>query len=191
MHRAIEELIAPLPPPTAAAPAIVSQSASSEGYLAERSAMLDAALRATAHGIAAQRPTLFDGERLRFPRPPASGEDDPTHGLATRAYRLMPKVRVTDLLEEVDTWTGFGDHFGHVSTGLPPKERRALLATLIAEATNLGLSRMADVCGVASRRTLLRMLTWHLREETFRSVSIGMETVPRIGMQKGPPLEAA
>lgn len=28
---------------------------------------------------------------------------------------------------------------------------------------------MADVCGVASRRTLLRMLTWHLREETFRS----------------------
>jgi hypothetical protein len=44
--------------------------------------------------------------------------------LATRAYRLMPKVRVTDLLEEVDTWTGFGDHFGHVSTGLPPKERR-------------------------------------------------------------------
>lgn len=169
MHRAIEQLIAPLPPPTAAAPAIVSQSASVEGYLAERSAMLDAALRATAHGIATQRPALFDGERLRFPRPPASGEDDPTHGLATRAYRLMPKVRVTDLLEEVDTWTGFGDHFGHVSTGLPPKERRALLATLIAEATNLGLSRMADVCGVASRRTLLRMLTWHLREETFRS----------------------
>jgi Tn3 transposase DDE domain len=81
----------------------------------------------------------------------------------------MPKVRVTDLLEEVDTWTGFGDHFGHVSTGLPPKERRALLATLIAEATNLGLSRMADVCGVASRQTLLRMLAWHLREETFRS----------------------
>ena len=62
-----------------------------------------------------------------------------------------------------------GDHFGHVSTGLPPKERRALLATLIAEVTNLGLSRMADVCGVASRRALLRMLTWHLREKTFRS----------------------
>ena len=78
MHRAIEQLIAPLPPPTAAAPAIVSQSASAERYLAERSAMLDAALRATAHGIAAQRPALFDGERLRFPRPPASGEDDPT-----------------------------------------------------------------------------------------------------------------
>ena len=169
LHRAIEELIGPVPTPTVAAPGIVSRRASAEGYLEERSVMLDAALRATAHGIATKRPALFDGARLRFPKPPASGEDDPTHGLAARTYRLMPKVRVTDLLEEVDNWTGFGAHFGHVSTGLPPKERRALLATLIAEATNLGLSRMADVCGVASRRALLRMLTWHLREETFRS----------------------
>jgi TnpA family transposase len=40
---------------------------------------------------------------------------------------------------------------------------------LIAEATNLGLSRMAEVCGVASRRALLRMQTWHMREETFRA----------------------
>ena len=169
LHRAIEELIGPVPTPTVVAPGIVSRRPSAEGYLEERSVMLDAALRATAHGIATKRPALFDGARLRFPKPPASGEDDPTHGLAARTYRLMPKVRVTDLLEEVDNWTGFGAHFGHVSTGLPPKERRALLATLIAEATNLGLSRMADVCGVASRRALLRMLTWHLREETFRS----------------------
>jgi hypothetical protein len=104
LHRAIEELITPLPP-TAVAPAIASRSASAERYLAERSALLDAALRATADGIATRRPALFDGERLRFPKPPASGEDDPTRGLAARAYRLMPKVRVTDLLEEVDSWT--------------------------------------------------------------------------------------
>jgi TnpA family transposase len=169
LHRAVEDLIGSVPTPTVAAAGIVSRRTSAERYLEERSAMLDAALRATAHGIAAQRPALFDGGKLRFPRPPASGEDDPTHGLAARAYRLMPKVRVTDLLEEVDIWTGFSNHFGHVSTELPPKERRTLLATLIAEATNLGLSRMADVCGVASRRTLLRMLTWHLREETLRS----------------------
>ncbi|HHG2972949.1 TPA: Tn3 family transposase, partial [Klebsiella pneumoniae] len=52
---------------------------------------------------------------------------------------------------------------------LPPADERAFLATLIAEATNLGLSRMAEVCGVASRRALLRMQTWHMREETFRA----------------------
>src|SRR3546814_4628696 len=56
---------------------------------------------------------------------------------------------------------------GHVSTGLPPGDEQAFLATLIAEATNLGLARMAAVCGAGSRRALLRMQTWHMREETF------------------------
>lgn len=56
-----------------------------------------------------------------------------------------------------------------MSSGLPPDDEKAFLAALIAEATNLGLSRMAEVCGVASRRALLRMQTWHMREETFRA----------------------
>ena len=68
-----------------------------------------------------------------------------------------------------ERWTGFTQHFGHVSTGLPPGDEQAFLATLIAEATNLGLSRMAEVCGAGSRRALLRMQTWHMREETFRA----------------------
>src|SRR3546814_7536244 len=46
---------------------------------------------------------------------------------------------------------------------------RSFLAALIAESTNLGLTRMADICGVASRRALLRMQTWHMREDTFRA----------------------
>jgi TnpA family transposase len=28
---------------------------------------------------------------------------------------------------------------------------------------------MAEVCGAGSRRALLRMQTWHVREETFRT----------------------
>src|SRR3546814_11353275 len=28
---------------------------------------------------------------------------------------------------------------------------------------------MAEVCGAGSRRALLRMQTWHMREETFRA----------------------
>jgi hypothetical protein len=31
------------------------------------------------------------------------------------------------------------------------------------------LARMAEVCGAGSRRALLRMQTWHVREETFRT----------------------
>jgi len=34
--------------------------------------------------------------------------------------------------------------------------------------TNLGLTRMADACSVASYRQLAWMAGWHLREDTYR-----------------------
>src|SRR3546814_15903421 len=91
--------------------------------------------------------------------------------LAARTYSALPTIRITDVLSQVAQWTGFIDHFGHVSSGLPPSDERAFLAALIAESTNLGLTRMADICGVASRRALLRMQTWHMPEDTFRAAS--------------------
>ena len=78
----------------------------------------------------------------------------------------MPPLRITDVLSQV---AGFVAQFGHVSTGLPPSDERTFLAALIAEATSLGITHMAKVCGIASRRALLRMQTWHMREETFRA----------------------
>src|SRR3546814_4181930 len=81
----------------------------------------------------------------------------------------LPATLTTDVLSLVERCTCFNLHFGHVSTGLPPGDEQAFLATLIAEATNLGLSRMAEVRGAGSRRALLRMQTWHMREETFRA----------------------
>jgi hypothetical protein len=51
----------------------------------------------------------------------------------------------------------------------PHAERRAFLAALIAEATNIGLGRMSEVCNVASRRTLTTISIWHMREETYRA----------------------
>lgn len=84
---------------------------------------------------------------------------------------MLPATRITDVLSQVERWTCFTRHFGHVSTGLPPADDRAFLATLIAEATNLGLSRMAKVCGVGSRRALLRMQTCHMRQEIFEQRS--------------------
>jgi hypothetical protein len=58
---------------------------------------------------------------------------------------------------------------GHVQTGRPYLERRPFLAALIAEATNIGLGRMAEFCRVASRRTLTTISVWHMREETYRT----------------------
>lgn len=53
-------------------------------------------------------------------------------------------------------------------------DQRAFMAALIAEATNLGLSRMAEMCGTVTRRALLRMQTWHMREDTYRAALASM-----------------
>ncbi|MEF2071076.1 Tn3 family transposase [Consotaella aegiceratis] len=138
-------------------------------WLEERAARLDDALLEVAGNLGARNPALFAGDRLRFPKEANVGDHDGSRPLALACYGMVPTTRITDVLSQVSRWTGFVEHFGHVSTGLPPADERAFLATLIAEATNLGLSRMAEVCGAASRRALLRMQTWHMREETFRA----------------------
>ncbi|QPC88907.1 Tn3 family transposase (plasmid) [Mesorhizobium sp. NBSH29] len=83
-------------------------------------------------------------------------------------YRTLPAVRITDLMADVDRWTGFSEAFTHLHTGLPADERRIVMTAVLADATNLGLTRMADACSVASYRQLAWTTGWHLREETYR-----------------------
>lgn len=92
---------------------------------------------------------------------------DAARTLARQLYDLLPRVRITDLLEEVDGWTGFGDCFGHVKTGAPPQDRRALYAALIADGLNLGLTRMSEACDGASYWKLARLADWHIREDAY------------------------
>jgi hypothetical protein len=167
LHRSLDDLLAlPAPPATTSAPPQLP-TATADAYLAARAAELNAALLGAAHGLSSKDAKLFAGGKLRFPKEPKPDDTPGADAAAGAAYRLVPHVRLTDLLEAVDRWTGFASHFKHVKTGLPPSDTRAFLATLIAEATNLGLARMAEVCEAASRRALLRMLTWHMREDTF------------------------
>ncbi len=64
--------------------------------------------------------------------------------LAERIDALMPRVRVTDLLHEVARETGFLSAFTNLRTHRPVDNEAALLAVILADATNLGLSRMAE-----------------------------------------------
>ena len=172
LHRSLDDLLAlPAPPATTSAPPRlpIVPTATADAYLAARAAELDAALLGAARGLSGKDAKLFAGGKLRFPKEPKPADTPGADAAAGAAYRLIPRVRLTDLLEAVNRWTGFASHFKHVKTGLPPSDTRAFLATLIAEATNLGLTRMAEVCEAASRRALLRMLTWQMREDTFRA----------------------
>lgn len=167
VHRALGVLLAPAPG-VLPRPAILSGDA--HAWLDERANRLNTALLAVEHNLGQRDAVFFEGDRLRFPKELSDDTDrDGGRRFALACYARLPATRITDLLSQVDRWTGFTHHFSHISTGLPPGDDRAFLATLIAEATNLGLSRMAEVCGAGSRRTLLRMQTWHMREETFRA----------------------
>lgn len=64
-----------------------------------------------------------------------------------------PLVEVPDLLREVHEWTGFADHFTHVRTGDNPRNVSAMLAGVLADATNLGPKRMASASkGISESR---------------------------------------
>jgi TnpA family transposase len=168
LHRSLDVLLAPEP---GAAPLRIGHLPDPHAWLDARAAELDAALLEVSENLPGGDPALFAGDRLRFPKETRTdiAERDDGRELALRCYGLVPTMRITDVLSQVEAWTGFTSHFTYVSTGLPPKDERTFLAALIAEATNLGLSRMAEVCDVAPRRALMRMQTWHMREETFRA----------------------
>ncbi|UBU18658.1 Tn3 family transposase [Nonomuraea gerenzanensis] len=81
-----------------------------------------------------------------------------------------PFAPIASLLVELDARTHFLDCFTHAGgrkliTSMETK--RNILAVLIALATNLGLSRMSEACGV-SYDVLAWTLEWYIREETLR-----------------------
>jgi TnpA family transposase len=81
---------------------------------------------------------------------------------------MLRWVRITDLLVEVDEMTGMSRHFTHLQTSEPVNDPRALYTVLLAEATNLGLAKMAQACPEYTYRQLAWIADWYVRDETCR-----------------------
>jgi TnpA family transposase len=96
-------------------------------------------------------------------------ETDESENVAWRLYALLPRLRITELLAEVHGWTSFAERFGHLRTGAPPEDNQALMTALLADATNLGLARMARSSRVFSHSKLLWIAEWHVRDETYQA----------------------
>ena len=87
--------------------------------------------------------------------------------LIDRVATLLPHVKITELLLEVDKWTGFTQHCTHLKTGDTAKDRTPLLTTILADAINLGLTKMAESCPGASYAKLSWLQAWHIRDDTY------------------------
>ena len=87
--------------------------------------------------------------------------------LIDQTAMALPHIKITELLLEVDEWTGFTRHFAHLKSGDEAKDKYLLLSTLLADAINLGLTKMAESCPGTTYAKLSWLQAWHIRDETY------------------------
>ena len=170
-HRSFDAALIPQPSfdrMKADGPLPVAVSPIWDTHLEERRALLhDKLALVTALARISHLPDArSDGGELKIT--PLKAATPPEADIARNAaYDLLPWIRITDLLLEVDRWTGFSACFTHQRTGRPADERTVLLATVLADGINLGLTRMAETCSGVRMRQPAWVHDWHIREETY------------------------
>jgi len=158
--------------PAEAAPiaAELGLPATADEWLSAKARALDWRLRRLAHGLSRGE---LDGVALRGAKlsiaPVRADEVPEADALAQRIGSLVPRVRVTELLHEVAAATGFLAEFTNFRTQRPADNESAILAAILADATNLGLSRMADASQGLTREQLFWARDAHVREETYKA----------------------
>jgi hypothetical protein len=92
--------------------------------------------------------------------------------LADRLDAMMPRVRITELLHEVNRATGFAAAFTNIRTGEACDNENALLAAILADGTNLGLARMAEASQGVTRDQLVWTADAYIRSETYQAALV-------------------
>ncbi len=92
---------------------------------------------------------------------------DAAQALIDQTATLLPHVKITELLMEVDEWTGFTRHFEHLKTGEAAPDKALLLTAILADGINLGLTKMAESCPGTTYARLSWLQAWHVRDETY------------------------
>jgi TnpA family transposase len=115
-------------------------------------------------------------EKGKWVLTPLEGEDSPAsaEALEDAIAERLPRLDITDLLIEVDQWTGFSQHFDHAAAASPgpgnarnEQALKHLYASLLAQGGNFGLPQMSRASGLAHHQ-LVYTSTWFLREETLK-----------------------
>lgn len=106
------------------------------------------------------------GELLKV-KPLARSVPEEAERLEADIYGLVPHLKITELLLEVDQWTDFTRHFTHLREGTVAKDRPMLLTVILADAINLGLTKMAEACPGSTPHKLDTLRAWHVRDDTY------------------------
>lgn len=141
-------------------------------WRAERTSTLDAKLKALAQAAATNGiPDATLTDKGLSVSPIGGEERDRITALSRRLYTLVPRVRITSLLAEVHNWTGFLDSFTHYRTGETAGDEAALMAAILADATNAGAERMAESSRGVTIHQMMLMIDRHLRSETYATAT--------------------
>jgi TnpA family transposase len=140
-------------------------------YLQERLTLLESQLAQANHlALTDELPdaiiTTASGLKIT---PLDAAVPDEAQSLIDRSAALLPHVKITELLMEVDGWTGFTNHFTHLKSGDLVKDKTLLMTALLADGINLGLSKMAESCPGATYTKLAWLQAWHIRDETYNA----------------------
>jgi TnpA family transposase len=157
----------------AAVPAIAAElglPATADEWLARRGAELDRRLKRFARRL---RRGEIEGVELRDGRlhvaPVKMATPPEADALAAAIDAMLPAVRITEVLHEVSRRTGFSAAFSNLRTGEACDNENALLAAILADATNLGLTRMAAASQGVTRDQLIWIADAYIRPETYKA----------------------
>ncbi|CCM10603.1 Transposase for transposon Tn2501 [Cardinium endosymbiont cEper1 of Encarsia pergandiella] len=87
--------------------------------------------------------------------------------LAGLVYSMLPHVKITEILDEVNSWTAFTDHFFHLKNYTIRPDNQLLLTTILADGINLGIGKMAEACPGITKSSLENIQAWYIRYETY------------------------
>lgn len=90
--------------------------------------------------------------------------------LSSELYSMLPRVTLSEMLFEVNKWTGFTQSFTHMTTRQRPvkKDEPAIMAALSAMGLNIGLQKMAECSDDVSYANISTMANWRLYDDTLK-----------------------
>ncbi|MBX9799981.1 MULTISPECIES: Tn3 family transposase [Azonexaceae] len=139
-----------------------------ERYLQDRLALLKEKLvEVNRLAAAGELPDAEIANELLKIKPLTKSVPEEAERLEEHIFGVMPRPKITELLLEVDQWTDFTRHFTHLRTDALPKDRSALLTVILADAINLGLTKMAEACPGTTFNKLDTVRAWHVRDESY------------------------